>query len=117
MHGPMIHGNHSNYLNKKGDGYQGGEAPRSNHKRVVSRGKDPGSVNIRTGNWPNAADSGAMEGGAHLTPLNSAKRRLQTNSAVRLRNNYSDVNLSNGGGSVPEEYRPSGRSSEKKGMA
>lgn len=39
---------------------------------------------------------------------------MQTNSAVRLQNNYSDINLSNGGGSIPEEYKPSGRSSDIK---
>ena len=49
-----------------------------------------------------------------LTPINNSKNKMQTNSAVRLQNNYSDINLSNGGGSIPEEYKPSGRSSDIK---
>lgn len=113
IQGPMIHGNHS-YLSRKPDGYQSGELPQTNNKRTVTRGKDQGIVNIKTANWPQVPEVSGIEG-AQMTPVNNNKQKLQPSSAMRLRNNYSDMNLSTGG-NLPEEYKPSGRSSEKKGL-
>lgn len=48
--------------------------------------------------------------------MHNPNQRRATNSAFRLKNNYSDINLSNGG-NMPEEYQPHGKGSGKRGLS